>query len=370
MTRLVAAVSGGVDSAVTTARLVDAGHDVTAVHLTLRDGAEGAASDARRVADAIGVPFEVWDLRDDFQRLVLDDFTGQYAAGATPNPCLTCNKTIKFGALLDRALARGFDGVATGHYARIVREPMGSDRLIQTGDDRTVGTVPTVLARAVDAAKDQSYVLGVLSQWQLSHVWLPLGGSTKEEVRAEAARRGLPVAENPESMDLCFIPDGDTASWLRARLGPRPGTVVDEGGQVLGTHDGTYQFTVGQRKGLNLTRPAADGEPRYVSGIDAAAGHVVVGPRARLAVAGLVCGPAVWTAGVAPSGPVSARVQVRAHGSEHDAVVTPCDDGTVEVTLPSPIIGVAPGQTAVFYDGDRVLGSAVILRTVVPDTEQ
>jgi len=382
LTRLVAAISGGVDSAVATARLVGAGHDVTAVHLVLRDGADAASQDARRVAEAVGVPFEVWDLRDEFQRLVLDDFTSAYAAGLTPNPCLMCNRTIKFGALLDRALERGFDGVATGHYARVGVPAGGTVGTVPIVPSLgTVGTVPNapaapavVLLRAADAGKDQSYVLSVLTQRQLRHIWLPLGNSTKDEVRAQARAMALPVAENPESMDLCFIPDGDTSGWLRERLGARPGTVVDADGTVLGTHDGAYRFTIGQRKGLNLRRPAADGEPRFVLSVDAPAGRVVVGPREKLAVAELRCGPAVWTSGEAPAGPVTVRVQVRAHGGEHDAVVTPQDDGTVTVALPSPIIGVAPGQTAAFYDGATVVGSAVIRQTLPaeaarPDTE-
>jgi len=347
LSRLVAAVSGGVDSAVTAARLRDDGHDVTAVHLMLRDGAEAAAQDARRVAEALGVPFELWDLRDDFARLVLGSFTGEYASGRTPNPCLVCNRTIKFGALLDRAMASGFDGVATGHYAQVART-----------DDAAS------LMRAADTAKDQSYVLSVLTQAQLRHIWLPLGGSTKDEVRADASARGLPVAAKSESMDLCFIPDGDTAGWLGARLGDHPGDIVDETGTVLGRHHGTYRFTVGQRKGLNLERPAPDGEPRFVLNLDAAQGHVVVGPKTRLAVTQLICGPATWASGTAPTEPLDALVQVRAHSGTHECTVSPMADGTVRVALPTPIIGVAPGQTAAFYDGSTVLGSATIGRTV------
>ena len=347
--RLVAAVSGGVDSAVTAARLVADGHDVTAVHLVLHDAAGGATSAsveaARGVASALGLPFEVWDMREQFSRLVLDDFAGVYAAGLTPNPCLRCNKTIKFGALLDRALASGFDGVATGHYARLVRGDGGVE-----------------LRRAVDLAKDQSYVLSILTSQQLGRAWFPLGVSMKADVQAEAARLGLPVADS-ESMDLCFIPDGDVGSWLRGRLGNRPGDIVDETGAVLGRHDGTYGFTVGQRKGLNVRVPAVDGHPRFVLGVDAGARHVIVGPRERLAVDVLACQDAVWTSGVVPDGPLAVQTQVRAHGDEHDAIVEARPGGEVEVRLLSPIVGVAPGQTAAFYDGDRVVGSATIRAT-------
>ena len=345
--KLVAAVSGGVDSAVTAARLCADGHDVTAVHLRLRDGAESAAEDARRVADALALPFEVWDWRDAFEIQVLSNFAAEYAAGRTPNPCLVCNRTIKFGALLDKALASGFDGVATGHYARLAR----ADGLAE-------------LSRAADLAKDQSYVLSVLTQAQLCHVWLPLGTSTKDEVRAEASARGLPVAAKSESMDLCFIPDGDTTAWLSQRLLKRPGVIVDEAGTTMGSHDGTYRFTVGQRKGLNIKTPAPGGEPRFVVGLDADQRRVIVGPRAHLLVTGLIGGPATWTAGATPPGPVEALVQVRAHAAPHAGIVTPLADGTVEVRLHDPIVGVAPGQTAAFYDGSSVLGSATIERTV------
>ena len=362
MARIVAALSGGVDSAVAAARLVEAGHDVTAVHLallrdpaTLRPGARGCcsladANDARRVADTLGIPFYVWDFSEAFQQAVVDDFVAGYAAGRTPNPCLRCNQTIKFAGLLQRALALGFDGVATGHYARLVHR-----------DDGVVE-----LHRGADKGKDQSYVLGVMTQDGLRHAWFPLGESTKPEVRAEAAARGLRVADKPESMDLCFIPDGDTAGWLAARLGERPGAIVDEAGEVLGAHQGTYHYTIGQRKGLNLRRPAPDGQPRFVVGLDAGAEAVIVGPRQHLAVSALTGTPALWCEGAAPAEPFAATVQVRAHGAEHEALVTPADDGEaggITVALPSPIIGVAPGQTAVIYDGTRVVGSATITGT-------
>ena len=348
MSRLIAAVSGGVDSAAAAARLRDDGHDVTAVHLILRDGAEPAAEDARRVAGALGIPFELWDLREAFQAQVLDNFAAEYAAGRTPNPCLVCNRTIKFGALLDRALAGGFDGLATGHYARLTRATDGA----------------ATLHRATHSAKDQSYVLSVLTQAQLRHVWLPLGGSTKDEVRAEASARGLPVAAKSESMDLCFIPDGNTATWLEARLGGRPGMIVDETGATLGSHDGTYHFTIGQRKGLNIKRPASDGEPRFVVGLDPDQRRVIVGSRAQLNVTELVCSAATWASGATPASPLDVGVQVRAHSGTHDCTVTPLANGIVKVTLRTPIPGAAPGQTAAFYDGPAVLGSATIERTV------
>ncbi|HVU93322.1 MAG TPA: tRNA 2-thiouridine(34) synthase MnmA, partial [Jatrophihabitans sp.] len=226
--RVLAAMSGGVDSAVAAARAVDAGHDVTGVHLalsaapaTLRHGARGCctvedAHDARRAADVLGIPFYVWDLAERFRADVIDDFVGEYAAGRTPNPCLRCNEKIKFAAVLDKALALGFDAVVTGHHARLV-------------DGR--------LLRSVDAAKDQSYVLAVCTREQLAHAMFPLGNSTKAEVRAEAAARGLAVADKPDSHDICFIADGDTRGFLRQRLGEEPGDIVDAAtGAVLGRH--------------------------------------------------------------------------------------------------------------------------------------
>jgi len=334
--KIAVALSGGVDSAVAAARLLDAGHDVTAVHLGLW---ADASDDARAVAAILGVPFLLWDFRDEFQRQVIDDFADEYARGLTPNPCLVCNRRLKFGAMLDRAVELGFDGMATGHYARLV------------GDD------PAELHRG-DVAKDQSYVLAVLPQPVLRRLWLPLGASSKQEVRQEAQARGLPVAGKAESMDVCFIEDGDTGAWLAARLGSRPGQIVSESGEVLGTHDGTYLYTIGQRRGLNLRRPAEDGQPRYVLGVDAPGGRVVVGPREHLAVDKLVAGPVVWSSGIAEEGQF--EVQVRAHGEPSACVVRALADGCVEIGLANPIFGVAPGQTAVVYDGTRVVAAGVI----------
>src|SRR5882757_10713166 len=258
--RVLAAMSGGVDSAVAAARAAQAGHDVTGVHLALarnpqtyRSGARGCctledARDARRAADVIGIPFYVWDMADEFHDNVVDDFVAEYAAGRTPNPCLRCNEKIKFAAVLDRAVALGFDAVVTGHHARL-----GADGLLR---------------RSVDLAKDQSYVLAVLTRNQLDRSIFPLGDSTKAQVRAEAAARGLAVADKPDSHDICFIADGDTRGFLARQLGAQPGPIVDaDSGEVLGSHDGSFGFTVGQRRGLRLQRPAADGQPRYVLSI-------------------------------------------------------------------------------------------------------
>jgi tRNA-uridine 2-sulfurtransferase len=362
--RVVAAMSGGVDSAVAAARAKDAGHDVTGIHLALsrnpasyRSGARGCctiedANDARRAADVIGIPFYVWDLSDRFHEDVVEDFMDEYAAGRTPNPCLRCNEKIKFAAVLDRALALGFDAVATGHYAQVRTAPDGSAEL----------------HRAVDAGKDQSYVLGVLTQEQIAHSLFPLGDTAKPQVRAEAAARGLLVADKPDSHDICFVPDGDNAGWLREKLGEREpnhgGAIVEaSSGRELGRHDGTFGFTVGQRKGLRLGTPAPDGKPRYVLDIEPLSGTVTVGPREALTVDRITADRPRWC-GAAPSShqPFAGTVQLRAHGAEHRARMTVVSDG-VEIELLEPAQGIAPGQAAVIYAGTRVVGSATIVST-------
>ena len=347
--RLLAALSGGVDSAVAAALAVEQGHDVTAVHLalssapaTLRTGSRGCCSkedarDAARVADVLGIPFYVWDFADRFREDVIDDFVAEYAAGRTPNPCLRCNERIKFTAVLDRALGLGFDAVVTGHHARL------SD-----GE----------LRRSVDQDKDQSYVLAVLTPEQLAGTVLPLGSLTKAEVRAEATARGLAVADKPDSHDICFIADGDTAGFLIERLGAQPGPVVDAlTGAVVGGHDGAFTYTVGQRKGLALTVPAPDGRPRYVLSIEPVSRTVVVGPAQALDVHEILASRPLWLG--APGLPRTAQVQLRAHGAVHDCVVHPDGDGW-RLELGTPARGVAAGQAAVLYDGDLVLASATI----------
>ncbi|GAA3510691.1 tRNA 2-thiouridine(34) synthase MnmA [Actinocatenispora rupis] len=356
--RVLAAMSGGVDSAVAAARAVDAGHDVTGVHLALsanpqayRTGARGCCTledsrDARRAADVLDIPFYVWDMAEEFREDVVDDFVAEYAAGRTPNPCLRCNEKIKFAAVLDRARALGFDAVVTGHHARL------SDG---------------VLRRSVDLAKDQSYVLAVLRPDQLAGAMFPLGDTTKSEVRAEAARRGLAVADKPDSHDICFIADGDTRGFLARELGEAPGDIVDaESGEVLGRHDGAYAYTVGQRKGLGLGRPAPDGRPRYVLSITPVQNTVTVGPVEALEVDEVRADRPVWTNG-SPDAAFDCRVQLRAHGAVFDATVQPTADGLV-ARLAEPARGVAPGQAIVVYRpdpaGDVVLGSATITEAV------
>jgi tRNA-uridine 2-sulfurtransferase len=280
-----------------------------------------------------------------FHTDVVEDFVAEYARGRTPNPCLRCNEKIKFAAVLDRAVALGFDAVCTGHHARLVSEPASPGRLR--------------LQRSADAAKDQSYVLAVLTGEQLSRAMFPLGDSTKDQVRAEAAQRGLGVADKPDSHDVCFIPDGDTRAFLRSRLGSAPGDIVDTAGSVLGSHDGSYGYTIGQRKGLKLDRPAPDGRPRFVLGIEPVTRTVTVGPADALDVCEIEAVRPVWSGCLPPAGPIECLVQLRAHGEVHECVCEPAG-GQLTITLREPARGVAAGQAAVFYDGPAVLGSATI----------
>ncbi|WP_276878372.1 tRNA 2-thiouridine(34) synthase MnmA [Lawsonella clevelandensis] len=363
--RVLAALSGGVDSSVAAARLVDAGHDVVGIHLalssapaTLRTGARGCCSledsgDARRVADQLGIPFYVWDFSARFRAQVIEDFVDTYELGETPNPCLRCNERIKFDALLERGLALGYDAVATGHYAQIV---------------------DGMLRRGVDQAKDQSYVLGVLNRHQLDHSLFPCGDTEKPQIREEAAAYGFSVASKPDSTDICFIPNGDTRGFLHLRLGDRPGPVIDMvTGDTVAEHRGTYGFTIGQRKGLGLAGPLPDGLPRYVVGLDVRRNTVLIGTRDMLETNYLQGWPANWLsrelADCAAAGErhkLRCEVQVRAHAAPVPCTVEMMGE-TVTIHTVVPLRGVACGQSAVLYQpdpvGDLVLGSATIHAT-------
>lgn len=362
--RVLAAMSGGVDSAVAASRAVAAGHEVIGVHLALsrdpqsvRESSRGCCSledsaDARRVCDKLGIPFYVWDFSDRFQEDVIDDFIDSYAVGETPNPCLRCNEKIKFAALLERGIALGFDAVVTGHYARLTQPADGGDGYLRRG---------------VDMDKDQSYVLGVLGAHEIAHCMFPVGDTIKPEIREEAGAAGFSVAKKPDSYDICFIPDGNTQAFLGKHIGLRPGMIVDQEGTALRDHAGVHEFTIGQRKGLDIKAPAADGRPRYVTDIDAATGTVTVGSREDLQV-NTIHADRLKFLHPAMDGELDCEVQVRAHGG----VVT-CharidrDADTMTLSLNEPLSGVARGQAAVLYlpdaDGDIVLGSGTICGT-------
>ena len=355
--KIIAAMSGGVDSAVAAARAVEAGHEVIGMHLALssnpqkyRSGARGCCTiedshDARRAADKIGIPFYIWDMAEEFHEGVVENFMSEYAAGRTPNPCLRCNEKIKFAAVLDRAKAMGFDGVVTGHYART-----------------EIGENGKTLHRAVDPLKDQSYVLAVLTKEQISGAMFPLGDTEKVDIRKEAEARGLAVAQKPDSHDICFVPSGDNAGWLRERLGSEVGPIVDQDGKKIGEHKGAYTYTIGQRKGLGLTVPTADGSPRFVLKIEPVSNTVVVGAREELAVNKMVGEKLIWCGPAIHTGEHRGFVQVRAHGA-----ALPCtyfvDGENLVANLDEPLLGLATGQAMVIYDGDRVVGSATICET-------
>jgi tRNA-uridine 2-sulfurtransferase len=345
------AMSGGVDSSVSAALLHERGYRVLGSHMRLVDsgglehGCCGpqAEADAAEVARVAGFDFEVADLGADFDRTVLADFFDEHRAGRTPNPCVRCNQHVKFGAFLDRADALGFDFVATGHYVRSWRTPDGRWHL----------------GRGLDGGKDQSYMLHVLGQQQLARSLFPVGGQTKAETRAHAVRLGLPVADKADSQEVCFVPGADHAAYL-AEHAPdlvRTGAVVDAAtGADLGEHQGTFRYTIGQRRGLGVST----GERSYVVDIDRRAGRVLVGPAELLARRGLLADGVTWVAGQPPEGPIEATVRIRYRGEDAPGVVTPHAAGA-RVEFRSPQHAIAPGQSVVFYSGDEVLGGGRIV---------
>jgi len=355
--KLIAAMSGGVDSAVAAARAVEAGHDVIGVHLALsanpqkyRSGARGCCTiedshDARRAADVIGIPFYIWDMAQEFHDGVVENFLSEYSAGRTPNPCLRCNEKIKFAAVLDRARAMGFDGVVTGHYA--------NTRISESGK---------TLHRAFDNSKDQSYVLAVLTREQIDGAIFPLGDTEKIDIRKEAEERGLAVAQKPDSHDICFVPSGNNAGWLHDRLGSEVGRIVDQDGKQIGEHKGAYTYTIGQRKGLGLTIPTADGSPRFVLKIEPVTNTVVVGSREELAISKMWGERAIWCGPDVTAEKKRGFVQIRAHGAALDCTYY-FDGNNLIAELDEPLLGLATGQAMVIYEGDRVVGSATICQT-------
>ncbi len=339
--RVVIAMSGGVDSSVAAALAVERGCETIGVTMQLSGGSSRCCSlsdvdDARRVADALGVRFYVANYAEAFRREVIEAFADDYLAGRTPIPCVACNKRFKFDHLLERARIFGADRVATGHYARIDRDP-------ETGLLR--------LLRARDRNKDQSYFLFQLDQSQLETAWFPLGELTKGEVRARARALGLATADKPESQEICFVPEGryvDVVEQIRPEARERGGEIVDQRGRVLGRHAGVHRFTVGQRHGLGL----AVGRKLYVSHIDAGSARITVSGVEGLSTPEAEIGDVYWVAGTVPSGPVQALVQVRHRHVGALAKVVSSPGRRARVHFEEPVRAVAPGQAAVFYDAD------------------
>lgn len=367
---VIVAMSGGVDSSLAVGLLKEQGYDVVGVHMRLssyEDGADDglsvsaggvgmlnkqccsidAANDARAVCARLGVPFYVLNFENEFQASVIDYFTAEYEAGRTPNPCLACNRYLKFHFLMRKAMALGADYLATGHYARIRRDE---------------ATAETMLLKANDPAKDQSYALYMLDQATLAHTLLPIGEHPKTRVRELAAQMGLLTANKPESMDICFIPSGDYRNFIKKHGSGNPdnfipGPILDVAGTLVGQHNGLPFYTIGQRKGLGL----ATGAPLYVVDMDTESNTLVVGPQDALLKDDLTAGEVSYTIASPPTQPFRAAIKVRYRAPEVAATVTPLADARAYVSFDVPQRAITPGQAVVFYDGDRVLGGGTIL---------
>ena len=353
---VIAAMSGGVDSAVAASLLLGQGYTVRGATLLLRPaagepaekektcGSQADLRDAKAVADKLGIPHDVFDFTGRFRQAVVDKFARVYAAGGTPNPCIDCNRYLKFGALLEQAAALGADAVATGHYARVEEDP-------ETGR--------MLLKKALDPSKDQSYVLYFLTQEQLAHILFPLGSLCKSDVRAYAAAHGFENAQKPDSQDICFVPDGDYVRFLEGSLGlPNPcGAFLDTQGNPVGTHRGFLHYTIGQRKGLGV----AFGEPRFVVSKDAAAGTVTLGEREDLLSHTLLAEDVHLISLPALTVPLRVTAKTRYSQAESPALLEPAGDSRIRLTFDRPQRAVTPGQAVVFYQGDVVVGGGTIV---------
>jgi tRNA-specific 2-thiouridylase len=347
------AMSGGVDSSVAAALIKAEGHNVTGVTMRLWPVEElnnshsqaDSVVKAREVADKLGIPHHIIDLTDIFQKEIIDDFCQEYRRGLTPNPCVRCNHYIKFGALMDKVQEFGADRLATGHYARVVRDEKNGKYLLKKG---------------ADTPKDQSYFLSQLTQAQLSHTLFPLGGMTKDKVRQLAAEMELPATERPESQEICFIPNDDYAAFLEKHLpdAGEPGPITNQKGETLGEHRGIHAYTIGQRRGLGI----AAAEPLYVTAIESGENTIVVGPRESIFSRELTASDVNWILGTAPDFPVTLQARIRYRHPEAEAILDLTDKETFHAVFKEPQMAVTPGQAVVFYDGENVIGSGIITK--------
>lgn len=358
MEKVAVAMSGGIDSSLAAALLKEKGHHVMGVTMLVHrenefDASSSFINHARRVADALDIPHYVIDLKDIFHEKVIAPFGEEYRMGRTPNPCVRCNRYIKFDALSKQATSLGARYFATGHHARVVQDD-NSGRIL--------------LRKGVDREKDQSYFLCALTQEQLHRAIFPIGHLTKKEVRAIAGEKKIPIIRRPESQDICFIPDNNYAEFLKDFIpqASQPGPILDERGNILGNHRGIMNYTIGQRRGLGI----AASEPRYVIAIEPKNNAIIVGRRENALGDELVAADINWVSIDRPTEPITAKAKIRYRHPEADVIITPVDKDSVYVKFKEPQLAITPGQAIVFYDGDKVLGGATIMTTgksILPD---